>query len=313
MHPVGPLNSKVYWIRRVAIVVLAVAVLVGMVWFMASRTSRSSANQEQPAAVANTSAAPTLTGVLAASSGASKSTVPTSSPASSTAASSSAMASGTAVGDTAASATATTPAADSAAETAAGQSAADAAAQAAAAQAAAAQAAATQAAADAAAKSAAAQAAADAAAQAAAAVPPPPAPSYDAAGKLICPDAAIAVVATSSAASFAVGSNPILGMTITNSGTETCQRDVSGTLQTFTVLAADGTRVWSTSDCFPGEGTEVRELTPGQTLKYTVKWSGSTSVPGCAGDRAPVPAGDYSVVAQLGGLASPPAAFSITG
>ena len=121
------------------------------------------------------------------------------------------------------------------------------------------------------------------------------------------------MVATSNAPSFAVGSTPILGMTVTNTGAVACQRDVSGTLQTFTVLAADGSRVWSTGDCFPGEGTEVRELTPGQTVKYTVKWSGTSSAPGCTGDRAPVPAGDYSVVAQLGGLASQPAAFAMTG
>src|SRR6476469_895561 len=80
MHPVGPLNPKVYWVRRVSIVVLAVAVLIGMVWFLASRTSRSSAGQDTAAAAVNTSAAPTLTGVLAASSGASRSTVPSPSP-----------------------------------------------------------------------------------------------------------------------------------------------------------------------------------------------------------------------------------------
>ena len=52
-------------------------------------------------------------------------------------------------------------------------------------------------------------------------------------------------------------------MMVTNTGTEACQRDVSGTLQVFTVYAADGSRIWSTADCFPGEGTEVRELAPG--------------------------------------------------
>ena len=80
MHPVGPLNSKVYWVRRVSIVVLAVAVLIGLVWFLASRTSRSSAVQDSAAVAVNTSAAPTLTGVLAASSGATRSTVPSASP-----------------------------------------------------------------------------------------------------------------------------------------------------------------------------------------------------------------------------------------
>ena len=80
MHPVGPLNSKVYWVRRVSIVVLAVAVLIGLVWFLASRTSRSSAVQDPAAVAVNTSAAPTLTGVLAASSGAARSTVPSAGP-----------------------------------------------------------------------------------------------------------------------------------------------------------------------------------------------------------------------------------------
>jgi hypothetical protein len=100
---------------------------------------------------------------------------------------------------------------------------------------------------------------------------------------------------------------------VTNAGAQTCQRDVSGTLQTYTVLALDGSPVWSTADCFPGEGTEVRELTSGQQLSYVVKWSGTTSQPGCAGERTAVPAGDYLLVAQLGALSSAPAPFSITG
>jgi hypothetical protein len=54
-------------------------------------------------------------------------------------------------------------------------------------------------------------------------------------------------------------------------------------------------------------------LSAGQTVKYTVKWSGTTSAPGCTGDRAPVPPGDYSVMAQLGALASQPVAFTMAG
>ncbi len=102
-------------------------------------------------------------------------------------------------------------------------------------------------------------------------------------------------------------------MTVTNTGAVPCRRDVSGTLQTFTVKSADGKRIWSTADCFPGEGTEVRDLAPGQVLQYTVKWSGRTSAPGCAGERAQVPAGSYVVIAQLGKLSSKPTAFKITG
>jgi len=147
----------------------------------------------------------------------------------------------------------------------------------------------------------------------AAPAPPPPAPSYDEQGRLICPDSAIVITAITATPTFAVGSQPTLGMTVTNTGTEACQRDLSGTLQTFTVFAADSTRIWSTGDCFPGQGTEVRELVPGQPVKYTIRWSGTGSQPGCEGDRAAVPAGDYTVIAQLGGLSSAPAAFAITG
>ena len=45
-------------------VVLAVAVLVTIVWYLASRTSRSTAGQEPAAAAVNTSAAPTMPGTL---------------------------------------------------------------------------------------------------------------------------------------------------------------------------------------------------------------------------------------------------------
>ena len=104
-------------------------------------------------------------------------------------------------------------------------------------------------------------------------------------------------------------------MVVTNTGTEPASGIVSGTLQAFTVFAADGTRMWSTADCFPGEGTEVRELAAGQTLKYTIKWSGTTSAPGCAGERAAVPAGDYTVVATARRAAVQRArgTFTITG
>jgi hypothetical protein len=290
MHPVGPLNPKVYWVRRVSIVVLAVAVLIGMVWFLASRTSRSSAGQDTAAAAVNTSAAPTLTGVLAASSGASRSTVPSPSPSPAVP-----PASGSAVASPAPSPGPATP---------------DPVAAAAAAAAAQAEAAALAAAA--------AAAPATEAAPPAPVEPPPapapePAPSFDAQGKLICPASAVTVTATTAAPSFAAGSQPKLGMVVTNTGTVACQQDVSGTQQVYTVTAAEGSRVWSTTDCFPGEGTEVRELTPGQTVQYTIKWSGTSSAPGCAGDRTVVPAGDYTVVAQLGALSSPPTAFAITG
>lgn len=259
-------------------VVLAVAVLVTIVWYLASRTSRSSAGQDAAAATVNSSAAPTMTGVLANSTAPSRSTVPSPSPSPTAPTSSGAPASG--------SATASAPPATDVAPT------------------------------DSASASPAAPAApsatpADTPAPAPSeTTPAPPPPSYDADGKLLCPDGSIGIAAQVPA-EVKSGANVIVGMVVTNTGAETCRRDVSGTQQVFTVFGADGTRLWSTADCFPGQGTDVRELTPGQTLKYTVKWSGTTSVPGCTGERAPLGPGSYTLIAQIGALSSPPAAFTV--
>jgi hypothetical protein len=281
MHPVGPSSPTTYWIRRVLAVVLAVAVLVGVILYLASRSSRSSAGAD-PSAAAVTSAAPTLTGVLANSTGPSRSTVPSPTPTPSPTPSGAPTDASASPTDSAAATPSPTDAAptDSAAPDAAPTDAAPT------------------------------DTAAAAPTETTPAAPAPPPPSYDADGKLLCADSSIAVAAQAPA-QVAAGANVIVGITVTNSGTEACRRDVSGSLQVFTVFGADGTRMWSTADCFPGQGTEVRELAPGEALKYTVKWSGTTSAPGCAGERAPLAAGSYTLIAQLGALSSPPAAFTV--
>src|SRR6478609_5722915 len=284
MHPVGPSSQTTYWFRRVLVVVLAVAVLVTIVWYLASRTSRSSAQQDSPAAAANTSAAPTMTGVLANSTAPSRSTVPSPSPSPSAPTDPAAPASGLPT-DAAPSTDAAPPAGTD-----------------------------SPAPADAPAPDAAAASPAPPTEQAppasSEAAPAAPPPSYDAEGKLLCPDAAVGLAAKVPG-EVKSGANVIIGMVVTNTGAEGCRRDVSGNTQVFTVFGADGTRLWSTADCFPGQGTEVRDLTPGQVLEYTVKWSGTTSAPGCTGDRTPLAAGSYTLIAQLGPVSSATATFNV--
>ena len=91
---------------------------------------------------------------------------------------------------------------------------------------------------------------------------------------------------------------------MTNSGSEACVRDVSGSLQEYLAYDAAGTRLWSTNDCIPGTGTDVRFMQPGESLNYHIKWSGRTSQPGCAGERVTVPAGEYRIEVRMGGLVS---------
>jgi hypothetical protein len=102
-------------------------------------------------------------------------------------------------------------------------------------------------------------------------------------------------------------------MTVTNVGSATCVRDLSGPLQVYTVHTAKGVRVWSTADCFPGTGTDVRQLAPGSSVSYHIRWSGTSSQPGCAGQREQVSAGAYLLTVSVGTAVSKPAAFTITG
>jgi hypothetical protein len=121
------------------------------------------------------------------------------------------------------------------------------------------------------------------------------------------------VVASPGASAFPVGSQPILGMTVTNVSSASCVRDLSGPLQVYTVHTAKGARVWSTADCFPGTGTDVRQLAPGRSVSYQIRWSGTTSQPGCTGQRTAVPAGAYLLTVSVGSAVSKPTPFTITG
>ncbi len=129
---------------------------------------------------------------------------------------------------------------------------------------------------------------------------------------MLCTDASIALTTTVRSADYPIGSQPILGLTVTNKGNASCVRDVSGALQVFTVYNAKQQRVWSTVDCFPGQGSEARMLDPGGRAHFDIKWAGTSSHPGCAGERVPVPTGAYTAVARLGKLTAAPIRFNIT-
>lgn len=97
-----------------------------------------------------------------------------------------------------------------------------------------------------------------------------------------------------------------------NKGSQTCVRDLSGSIQVYTLYSSDNQRLWSTADCFPGTGTEVRQLTPGESVEYKIRWGGKTSQPQCAGQREGVGPGSYQAVAELGGLKAEPATLTLT-
>jgi hypothetical protein len=140
--------------------------------------------------------------------------------------------------------------------------------------------------------------------------PPPPPPPPGPPGP--CPDEVTRVVAIPDAPSYPVGARPLLRLQVTNVGLVPCMRDVSRKLREIQVLGMDGTRLWSSNDCYGPPEEDVRLLPVNQPVEFSVNWAGRTSEPGCPVDRRTVPAGTYQVVGRLGPLTGPIAPLTLT-
>lgn len=132
--------------------------------------------------------------------------------------------------------------------------------------------------------------------------PPPPGP---------CPDQVIGLTAQPSQPAYRRGERRELRMVVTNTGPVPCFRDLNQALQEVLVLAADGTRLWSSNDCYTAGEPSMRRLAPAEQVVSSVVWAGRTSGPGCPVLRHTVPPGDYQLVVKLGPLSSPPAPFRL--
>ncbi|WP_280449421.1 hypothetical protein [Nocardia brasiliensis] len=138
-----------------------------------------------------------------------------------------------------------------------------------------------------------------------------PASNEPAAGQ--CPDQSLAIKISVDQPTYRVGEQPNFRMVITNISSTQCQRDMNSAQIQASVLSLDGQRrFWTSSDCSPVDESNARNLKPGEQALFTVRWSGTTSQQGCVGERVPVPAGAYQVVAQFGSLHSSPEPFNLT-
>lgn len=129
----------------------------------------------------------------------------------------------------------------------------------------------------------------------------------------LCPDQNISVVLYTDKPVYDEGDQPIFTIAITNAGLSECTRDVGKAMQNVTVLNLAGDRrIWASGDCAPVEGVNNQLLKPGQQVKETIDWSGTTSSPGCQTPREAVAPGSYQAIAKIGEKASEPITFNVT-
>lgn len=128
----------------------------------------------------------------------------------------------------------------------------------------------------------------------------------------LCPDQNISVVLYTDKPAYNEGDQPIFTIAVTNAGLSECTRDVGKAMQNVTVLNLAGDRrIWASGDCAPVEGVNNQLLKPGQQVKDTIDWSGTTSSPGCETPRQPVVPGAYQAIAKIGEKASAPITFNV--
>jgi hypothetical protein len=120
------------------------------------------------------------------------------------------------------------------------------------------------------------------------------------------------VTAETELPSYQVGQHPLFRLLITNVSAVACYRDVSRGIRELVITTPDGSRVWSSNDCFAPPGEEIRLIQPGEKLLFTLNWAGRTSAPGCPSRRRAVPAGVYLLFGKLGAVAGAPVPLVLT-
>lgn len=125
-----------------------------------------------------------------------------------------------------------------------------------------------------------------------------------------CPPAAVKVEATTDAAAYPAGANPLLTLAVTNTGAEPCKINV-GTTQMEFVVTSGSDRIFSSADCQDGAEDLLKEFEPGATEKANFTWERLRSAPGCAPVASNPNPGWYVFTARLGETTSEKAVFQL--
>ncbi|MDR6597734.1 hypothetical protein ACFFSW_18500 [Saccharothrix longispora] len=140
----------------------------------------------------------------------------------------------------------------------------------------------------------------------------PPAPTPPPGPPPPCGDGQVSVVAEVDPPSTPAGQPVGFAIVVSNTGQLPCAKEIGRAVRELVVTTVDGaTRLWSSNDCLATAGSEVRVMRPTERFTYGLRWSGTTSRPGCAevGRLGP---GDYLLSAVVAGLVSDPVVFRLT-
>ena len=126
-----------------------------------------------------------------------------------------------------------------------------------------------------------------------------------------CLDSAILVEATTDSSTYRVGKKPVLTLTIENTGSIACLRDVGPKANELEVKSG-GYHAWSSDDCSPSKKKKVVVLEPGDIVASTIAWNGQLSEPGCPEIDEAAKVGRYEVIGRNADVFSEATPFAVT-
>ena len=132
---------------------------------------------------------------------------------------------------------------------------------------------------------------------------PNPSDTPDADGSTPCDPAVIVLTPVTDKTEYQAGENPMISMTIVNSGTSACTLNVGTDAQYYSIVSGDDP-IWNSRDCQQDPAPLEQVLQPGVELTTTpFPWDRTrSSTDTCASDRPQVDAGGatYRLSVELG-------------
>lgn len=128
-----------------------------------------------------------------------------------------------------------------------------------------------------------------------------------------CSDSDITVTVEPDAQEYPAGTIPQITLTIQNTGSESCTRDI-GSVANSVEISSGGVRVWSSDDCDDTGSADVQNLDPQKIATVTVPWPRTVSAKGCPvppGEQPSAQPGFYDVVGKNLAVKSKKVSFSL--
>jgi len=116
---------------------------------------------------------------------------------------------------------------------------------------------------------------------------------------------------TTDSSTYKVGKEPVLSLSIENTGSVACLRDVGPKANELEVKSG-GYHVWSSDDCSSNKKTKIVTLEPGDRVASTISWSGQLSEPGCPDVNKAAKVGRYEVIGRNLDVFSEATPFALT-